>query len=54
MLAVSNSGRLTSVSPQTGQVMKSISAGDGFFIPPVIAGNTIYLLDEDATLIAFR
>ena len=54
LLAVSNKGVLASLSPQTGQVMKTREAGDAFYIAPVIAGNTIYLLDNSASLIALR
>jgi len=54
LLAVSNKGVLASFSPQTGQLMKTREAGDAFYIAPVIAGNTIYLLDNSASLIALR
>ncbi len=54
LLAVSSKGILASVSPQTGQIMKTREAGDAFYIAPVIAGNTVYLLDNDASLVALR
>jgi len=54
LLAVSSKGVLAAISPQTGQVMKTREAGDAFYIAPVIAGNTIYLLDNSASLIALR
>lgn len=54
LLAVSNKGVLASFSPQTGQTMKTREAGDAFYIAPVIAGNTVYLLDNDANLLALR
>ena len=54
LLVVSNKGALVSISPQTGKVIKSREAGSGYYIAPVIAGNTIYLLDDKANLVALR
>lgn len=54
LIAVSNKGALISISPQTGQVINTIEAGDAFYITPVIAANTVYLLDDSASLIALR
>ena len=54
LLLVSNKGALVSISPQTGKVIKSREAGSGFFIAPIIAGNTVYLLDDKANLVALR
>ena len=54
LLAVSSKGVLASISPQTGKLMKTSEAGDAFYIAPVIAGNTVYLLDNNASLVALR
>ncbi len=54
LLAVSSKGVLASVSPQTGQLVKRIDVGEKVLIPPVIANGTIYILADDATLIAMR
>ena len=54
LLAVSSKGAMVSISPQTGQVINTRQAGDAFFIAPVIAGNTVYLLDNDANILALR
>jgi hypothetical protein len=43
-----------SVSPQTGQTLSTITLGEKFFIAPVIANGTIYLLSDAGTLIALR
>jgi hypothetical protein len=34
--------------------MSTINLGEKFFIPPVIANGTIYLLSDAGTLIALR
>jgi outer membrane protein assembly factor BamB len=54
LLVVGSAGLLVSVSPQTGQSMSTINLGEKFFIPPVIANGTIYLLSDAGTLIALR
>lgn len=54
LLAVSSKGVLASISPQTGKTINTREAGDAFYIAPVIAGNTVYLLDNNASLLALR
>jgi outer membrane protein assembly factor BamB len=54
LLVVGSSGQLVSISPQTGESMSTIDLGEKFFIPPVIANGTIYLLSDAGTLIALR
>ena len=54
LLAISSKGVLASVSPQTGEMINKVSVGEEFFIAPVIANGTVYLLADDGTLIAMR
>jgi outer membrane protein assembly factor BamB len=54
LLVVGSAGQLVSVSPQTGQTLSTITLGEKFFIAPVIANGTIYLLSDAGTLIALR
>jgi len=54
LIVVSNKGVMASVSPQTGQIINTREVGDAFYIAPVIAGNTVYLLDNNASLVALR
>ncbi len=54
LLAISSKGVLASVSPQTGELINKINIGEDFFIAPVIANGTVYLLADDGTLIAMR
>lgn len=54
LLAISSKGILASVSPQTGELINKVSVGEEFFIAPVIANGTVYLLADDGTLIAMR
>ncbi len=54
LIAGSSSGKLVFVSHQTGQPVKNIDLGDPIFISPVIANGTIYVLTDNARLIALR
>ncbi len=51
---VSSKGLVVTLAPQSGERLGSFSLGDGMFIPPIVANNTIYFLTDDADLIAMR
>ncbi len=54
LIVVNSEGTLANVSPQTGKLMSTVDLGGGTYITPVIANGTIYVLTDDATLIALR
>ncbi|MGF7161056.1 outer membrane protein assembly factor BamB [Rhodoligotrophos appendicifer] len=54
LIAISSTGVLAFINPQNGQILNQSSLEKKFFISPVIANNTIYLLADDGTLIAMR
>ena len=54
LIAVSSTGLLASISPQTGEVVSTLELGDEFYIAPVIANGTVYLLADSGTLMALR
>ncbi|MGI9413067.1 MAG: hypothetical protein ACR2PM_05325, partial [Hyphomicrobiales bacterium] len=55
LIALSSKGAMVNVNVQTGEVInQSAVGGDGIYISPVVAGSVIYILDDDATLIAMR
>ena len=47
-------GEILALSPYTGDVLGHIEVPGGVFIPPVVADRTVYLLSDDAELIALR
>lgn len=47
-------GELAKVSPTDGSVLATTEAGSGFSLPPVVANNTLYLLDDKGALSAWR
>ncbi len=54
LIVVSAEGTLANISPQTGKLMSTLDLGTGVYIAPVIANGMIYVLADDATLIALR
>jgi outer membrane protein assembly factor BamB len=47
-------GELAAFAPETGAELFKKDVADSFFLPPVIANNTLYLLSDDGSLIAMR
>lgn len=54
LLTVSSTGTLLSINPQNGQTLSQMNLDRQYFIAPVIANNTLYLLSDDGTLTALR
>lgn len=54
VIALSSTGEGVSVSPYTGEPTGRITMSAGGYLGPVIAGNTLYLLTDDANLSAYR
>jgi outer membrane protein assembly factor BamB len=54
LIAVSSTGVLANISPQTGEVLSTTNLGEEFYISPVIANGTVYLLADSGRLIALR
>jgi outer membrane protein assembly factor BamB len=54
LLTLSSAGDAVSVSPYTGEKVNTLSMSAGGYLGPVIAGNTAYLLTDNADLSAYR
>jgi outer membrane protein assembly factor BamB len=54
LIAVSSDGGAIALSPYTGEALGRIELPSGVFIAPIIADKTLYVLTDDADLIAFR
>ncbi len=54
LIVLASDGEAVSVSPYTGEALGRIEFSDGSFIAPVLADNTLYILTQDADLIAYR
>jgi outer membrane protein assembly factor BamB len=54
-LWVANSvGEMVALSPENGQEQQRLELPGGAFIAPVVADNTLYVLTDDGTLVAYR
>ena len=53
ILAGSN-GVLVNINPDNGSFQSQTNAGAGISVPPVVAGSTLYILDDKGRLIAYR
>lgn len=47
-------GEIVGVSPADGSVQTTIDAAKGFTLPPVVANQTMYVLDQQGKLSAYR
>jgi outer membrane protein assembly factor BamB len=54
LIAVASNGQVWSISPYTGAVLGHIELSAGSFLPPIVADNTLYLMTNDADLMALR
>ena len=54
LIVLSSLGEAVSVSPYNGEVLGSQSMSASGYLGPVIAGNALYLLTDDANLSAYR
>jgi outer membrane protein assembly factor BamB len=54
LVIVSSTGEAASVSPYTGEILGRIDLPDGALIAPIVADETLYILTDDAELIALK
>lgn len=54
VLVVSSRGELIALSPQTGERTGSIDLGDPVYLEPISVGDKVFVLTDDARLIAIR
>lgn len=54
LIVAGSNEQALSVSPYNGEVLGQIELPDAVWIPPVVAGRTLYFLTDDGDLIAYR
>jgi outer membrane protein assembly factor BamB len=54
LIVISSEGEAFSVSPYTGEPLGKTDFPDGVFINPVVADKTLYVLTDEADLVALR
>lgn len=54
LLAFGSHGRVAEIDPAKGTLIREWDAGDSVTVPPVVAGGTLYVLEDDGTLTAYK
>ncbi len=54
LIVVASNGDALAVSPYTGATVGQFTLPDGVFVDPIVAGGTLYVLTDEADLIALR
>lgn len=54
LVLVSSNGYLATVSPYTGDLLSLVKMGDGTYLAPIVANNTLYVMTSDGDLSAYR
>ncbi len=54
LLTISSRGQAVELNPFTGDITREFKMGDDVFVPPVIANGTVYVLTDNAKLVALR
>lgn len=54
LILVGTGGRMVEISPNDGKILRKSDVGKTVTIAPVVAGDTLYLLADDGTLMAYK
>ena len=54
LIVLNSRGDIVSASPDTGAVTTTIEGGKIYTLPPVVANNMLYVLDDEGRLTAYR
>jgi len=54
LIVAGSNGVLVNINPADGSFQSQTNVGTGVSVPPVVAGNTLYILDDKGRLIAYR
>ena len=54
LILASSDGRAVALNAKTGEIIKTINVGAPVLIAPIAAGGMVYLVTDDAQLVAIR
>jgi len=54
LLVVNSLGQMANVAVADGQLGTTVKAGNGFYLPPIVANNMLYLLDTKGRISTWR
>jgi len=54
LIVASSRGDVKALDPRSGSIVKEMTLKAPIFVPPVIANETVYLLTDEAKLVALK
>ena len=54
LILAGTDGKVFEIAPENGKILREWDAGSTISVPPIVAGNTLFLLGRDGTLSAYR
>ncbi len=54
LVLASSKGNFIELDPGTGETVNGLRLGDPVYVAPIVAGDTVYVMSDDARLIALR
>jgi hypothetical protein len=54
LIVTGSSGEALSISPYTGEILGRMELSSSAHLPAIVAGDTVYILSDDAVLTALR
>lgn len=54
LILFSSLGEGAELNPYTGAISREFKVGDAVYVPPIIANETVYVLTDDAKIIAYK
>jgi len=54
LIAFSSRGEGIEINPYTGAIARNFKVGDGVYVSPIIANETVYVMTDDAKVVALR
>jgi outer membrane protein assembly factor BamB len=54
LILIASNGQAVSISPYTGQALGGVEFPDGVFLDPIVANDTLYVMTDDADIIALK
>ena len=54
LLVGASTGEIYAISPYTGDILGKIDIGSPVFVPPIVAGGTVFFLTDNGDLEAYR
>jgi len=54
LMVVGDNGKLVNAAVADGKIGTEVNAGKGFYLPPIVANNMLYLIDGKGRISSWR